>query len=812
MGNSKSKSKLNGAKIILDAKAKYVGSVPVKASTGVDVAENAMIRVQEMHQPEKTVSLTVSPDGVAIFNEGGDLLKQVDINDVTFTAKAAADKSVFCFIQKDESAHLRSCHVFRSKKFSEEFPIAVQESFKIRSASEPAGRKDSFISTVSSTSSLNPDKGNRFKRRNSTRGSFIHNTSYMSQNADINRCSAIASFPEDENKGELLAKYEGVFYGMKPLSEAKSTDALDFAVREIVNEPIQLPGTLLVQEKCLELLNHEEDNQPYHSSYVSCCTTAKYYDDLEVFAYVIHDLRIDLIEAYVVGIPPVGKDEVSIRRMIDRAIKSQSYDTTYDGQKLKKAKTKRKEKEDYDVYEATFVGSVSVRDGASQKVAETCVSLVSGSARKGEDGVLFQMGPSGMRVFDGFTHETKMAIPYSEIRFQTVAGSAKDCITISAKTQLGTVQCHVFRAINSTRAKQILTALNKKIAKVAGQKLKSTPSKKGKDNPFAGQGDRIRSPSNLHKRQIHRADLEAVKIIGAGQFGQVYLAKRNNNGQEELCAVKLLKDVKSEADRHEFVHEAEVMLETEHKNCMGMHGVAVQQKPWLMVLQFMEYGDLRTLLMAAKAKHVTLTLEEFLNLSTECCRGMAYLESIGFAHCDLAARNVLVGQENLCKIADFGMTRRLRNRASWRGPLMMKVAIRWSAAEILTDRVFSIKSDVWAFGILVWEIFNYGDTPYPNMKNPQVMRTVQAGGRMAKSPTMPKEVHELLKTTWNRDPQERPTFDSMCKELDVHFKQASTQANSPVIRDIGLTVKNSVEAAAKMQDNASQEYEYVRQI
>jgi len=189
-----------------------------------------------------------------------------------------------------------------------------------------------------------------------------------------------------------------------------------------------------------------------------------------------------------------------------------------------------------------------------------------------------------------------------------------------------------------------------------------------------------------------------------------------------------------------------------------------------------------------------LTLAEFLVLACQCCKGMAYLETLGFAHCDLAARNVLVADDNVCKIADFGMTRRLRHRPNWRGPAMMKVAIRWSAVEVLEGRVFSLKSDVWAFGILVWEIFAYGAMPYGNLKNAEVHRTLMAGGRIQMMKSMPKNVQSLLRTTWEANPQERPSFKSLSSELETYLRSAPSKKTP---RDIGRTIKEAKAADSK---------------
>lgn len=218
----------------------------------------------------------------------------------------------------------------------------------------------------------------------------------------------------------------------------------------------------------------------------------------------------------------------------------------------------------------------------------------------------------------------------------------------------GSVHCHAFQC-----AAQMASSIADAMAKAfVAYQLKSS------SDPFKAAGGRLKAPKALFNRQVHRRTLTAIHAIGAGQFGQVYKAEHvpdegKHAGKRRLRAVKMLRGGASTADRDEFAREAEVMLKMDHPSVIRMVGVCVQQAPWLMVLEFLEYGDLRSVLEACKAKAVKLHPAEQLKILGDIAGGMAYMASQRLVHIDLAARNCLLGRDNVVKVADFGMTTEL---------------------------------------------------------------------------------------------------------------------------------------------------------
>lgn len=235
-------------------------------------------------------------------------------------------------------------------------------------------------------------------------------------------------------------------------------------------------------------------------------------------------------------------------------------------------------------------------------------------------------------------------------------------------------------------------------------------------SPFTPAPGAAREPVTgpLHAMQLHRSDLTPDKILGSGQFGEVYLAyhtvKSKKKGTKIIKrAVKMLKGVADAAAKDEFVHECNMMVEAgEHTNLVKMVGVSLQQAPWLCVLEFLPNGDLQGLLQDLAADGITLELGVQLDMCRQLTEGGAHLASRRLVHMDLAARNVLVGKNNVMKIADLGLTHLCCDEGPYYVlPARIPLALKWLSPEAMESLFFSEYSDVWAMAVTFWEIFMY---------------------------------------------------------------------------------------------------------
>ncbi|KAF7643411.1 hypothetical protein LDENG_00240110 [Lucifuga dentata] len=157
-------------------------------------------------------------------------------------------------------------------------------------------------------------------------------------------------------------------------------------------------------------------------------------------------------------------------------------------------------------------------------------------------------------------------------------------------------------------------------------------------------------------------------------------------------------------------------------------------------------------------------------MAAQVASGMAFLEVQNYIHRDLAARNVLVGDNNICKVADFGLARVfMKDNDVYEPKEGTKFPVKWTAPEALHDNKFTIKSDVWSFGILLYEIMTFGQMPYPTMTNYQVVQKIPTGYRMPSPPHCPKVLYEIMLECWKENTQERPTFETLQWKLEEYF-------------------------------------------
>ncbi|KAF7241387.1 Tyrosine-protein kinase ABL2 [Varanus komodoensis] len=245
--------------------------------------------------------------------------------------------------------------------------------------------------------------------------------------------------------------------------------------------------------------------------------------------------------------------------------------------------------------------------------------------------------------------------------------------------------------------------------------------------------------SPIHdKWEMERTDITMKHKLGGGQYGEVYVGvwKKYNL----TVAVKTLKEDTMEVE--EFLKEASVMKEIKHPNLVQLLGVCTLEPPFYIVTEYMPYGNLLDYLRECNREEVTAVV--LLYMATQISSAMEYLEKKNFIHRDLAARNCLVGENHVVKVADFGLSR-LMTGDTYTAHAGAKFPIKWTAPESLAYNTFSIKSDVWAFGVLLWEIATYGMSPYPGIDLSQVYDLLEKGYRMEQPEGCPPKVYELMR-------------------------------------------------------------------
>lgn len=284
----------------------------------------------------------------------------------------------------------------------------------------------------------------------------------------------------------------------------------------------------------------------------------------------------------------------------------------------------------------------------------------------------------------------------------------------------------------------------------------------------AGMVTRLRHPVSHDKRfsmpipdfsegqwQLNPLELNLEETLGCGQFGLVMGGK----WRDKKVAVKMIKEGSMSED--EFKEEAYVMMKLSHCKLVQLYGMCTHRSPMCLVFEFMEKGALLDYL---KAKTGHLSKETLLGMCVDVCEGMNYLENSNFIHRDLAARNCLVSQEGNVKVSDFGMARFLLDN-EYTSSQSSKFPIRWSAPEVIRYRKYSSKSDVWSFGVLMWEVYSEGRLPYETQDNMQVVNSVNRGQRLQRPVLAPEDVHILMKWCWKEKPDDRPTFGQLLHQL-----------------------------------------------
>uniref|UniRef100_A0A673C4I8 Tyrosine-protein kinase n=1 Tax=Sphaeramia orbicularis TaxID=375764 RepID=A0A673C4I8_9TELE len=250
--------------------------------------------------------------------------------------------------------------------------------------------------------------------------------------------------------------------------------------------------------------------------------------------------------------------------------------------------------------------------------------------------------------------------------------------------------------------------------------------------------------------EIPRESLKMERRLGAGQFGEVWMGVYNN---DRKVAIKNLKMGTMSVEA--FLAEANMMKNLQHPRLVRLFAV-VSQEPICIVTEYMENGSLVDYLKTTQGSNLPMTT--LIDMSSQVADGMSFIEEKNYIHRDLRAANILVSHEQICKIADFGLARLIEDN-EYTAREGTKFPIKWTSPEAINYGTFSIKSDVWSFGILLTEIVTYGRIPYPGMSNPEVIQNLDRGYRMPKPENCPDSLYDVMFMCWNENPENRPTFE-----------------------------------------------------
>ncbi|XP_044066128.1 protein-tyrosine kinase 6b [Siniperca chuatsi] len=261
--------------------------------------------------------------------------------------------------------------------------------------------------------------------------------------------------------------------------------------------------------------------------------------------------------------------------------------------------------------------------------------------------------------------------------------------------------------------------------------------------------------------ELPKEEFTLEEELGSGYFADVYRGHWKNHIP---VAIKILKS-DSELNHREFQREVQILKSLRHRHLISLFAVCSASAPYYIITELMEKGSLLNFLRSSEGQNQDIV--SLIDMGAQVADGMSYLEEQNSIHRDLAARNVLVREDYICKVADFGLARVIKE------PFYItedkKIPYKWSAPEAISHGKFSNKSDVWSFGVLLYEITSYGGIPYPAFSNQEVFQQVTNGYRMPAPEKCPDLLYEIMLKCWSTKPADRPDFKSLKVQLDNSF-------------------------------------------
>ncbi|XP_041102444.1 focal adhesion kinase 1-like isoform X2 [Polyodon spathula] len=271
--------------------------------------------------------------------------------------------------------------------------------------------------------------------------------------------------------------------------------------------------------------------------------------------------------------------------------------------------------------------------------------------------------------------------------------------------------------------------------------------------------------------EIQRERMELGRCIGEGQFGDVHQGVYMSSEDTSMSvAIKTCKNCTSDSVREKFLQEALTMRQFDHPHIVKLIGVITENPVWI-IMELCTLGELRSFLQVRK---YNLDLASLILFSYQLSTALAYLESKRFVHRDIAARNVLVSSTDCVKLGDFGLSRYMEDSSYYKAS-KGKLPIKWMAPESINFRRFTSASDVWMFGVCMWEILMYGVKPFQGVKNNDVIGRIENGERLAMPHNCPPTLYSLMTKCWAYDPSKRPRFTELKAQLNTILEEEKAQ-------------------------------------
>ncbi|CAH3162251.1 unnamed protein product [Pocillopora meandrina] len=277
-----------------------------------------------------------------------------------------------------------------------------------------------------------------------------------------------------------------------------------------------------------------------------------------------------------------------------------------------------------------------------------------------------------------------------------------------------------------------------------------------------------------HWVEIPRTNVTLQEKLGEGAFGEVYKGVVRMGGQVRACAIKTVKENARERERKDLINELQIMVTVgDHPNVVSLIGACTKSGSILVIVRLAPNGCLLNQLKNREnpyeddtERQVGFTRVDKVRIARDVACGMSHLASKKCVHRDLAARNVLLGDRNVAMVSDFGMSRDVYESGEYETLCRGMLPVRWMALESLEDFVYNTKTDVWSFGVLLWEIESRGKMPYTGLIAREIVEFLRKGKKLSKPEGCPNEIYDLMRSCWNLDPAERPSFAHLLTRLE----------------------------------------------